>query len=172
MSSNNGDINQAALWGDFTEEEKARVKDRRILANKMRHKALNIPYSDDEEMNVDSRTTINGIGTKGLIGVALAAGLAPALAIWGLSGMPGLPKAAAPVPVMTQPAANQPVATAPAVQQLDSEWDVETYLVDEKGNPIQPEKIIGRTRYRSRSGLVEIKQPDGTWKPAPSVKAP
>lgn len=123
------------------------------LAKKASYQAADIPDDD-----VEIHNTKSGIGALGAMGIAAAAGLAPVLAIWGMNGLPGLPKGATP----TVPSV---VATSPVQVpvQLDSEWDVETLKSDEKGNIIQPEQVINRTRYRSRSGIVEKRMPDGTW---------
>lgn len=150
MSGMNGTgIDKDAHYGRFQKHQDRKNN----LAIKAAHKALDIA---DDDMNITATTNNHkgsGIGTLGAMGIAAVAGLAPVLAIWGMGGMPGIPKALPQVPVMTQPAA----------QQLDSEWDVEELLADANGKIIQPEKVVRTTRYRSRSGVVEKKLPDGTW---------
>lgn len=116
------------------------------LAKKAAHQAIGIP---EDDMNINN--TKSGIGALGAIGIALAAGLPAA----GLAGMMFMNQGSAKVV--------PPIPTVAAVQQQDSEWDVEELLADDKGNIVQPEKVVKRTRYRSRSGVVEKKLPDGTW---------
>lgn len=169
-----GEIDRKTLYGDFQEEEVARVKGRRILYDKAKHKALNIPYTEDDSMNVRRTVISNGIGAKGLVAAVLAAGLPLAglagLLLW--NQMPAKP----PVPVV----ATSPIATAPAQvpagnAQLDSEWDHVIYTpaeLDANGKVLVPEKILDRIRYRSRSGNVEQRQKDGTWIPAPTMQPP
>lgn len=89
-----------------------------------------------------------GIGSLGAIGIAAVTGLSVAGATWAMKDKPTLPDK----PVI--------VATQPVSQQLDSEWDEVLYTPAENG---QPEKVLSRTRHRSRSGIVEKKLPDGTW---------
>jgi hypothetical protein len=68
-------------------------------------------------------------------------------------------------PAATQPAPTSPLPTAPTVVQKDSDFVSELY------NPLTGE-VIDRIHYRSRSGVVEQKMPDGSWRPAPNVQAP
>lgn len=154
MSSpqDNGGIDFNGLFGDFQSEEKARIKDRRILHNKMKYKAVNIPYTDDDPMNVKNTSVKNGIGTLGAIGIALATGLPLA----GVAGMMLWNQQKPSPSVMTQPVqTNQP-----APMQPDGEFDYVEYSPAANG---EPEKIINRMRHRWHGGVLERKLPDGTW---------
>ena len=100
------------------------------------------------------------------------AGIGAALLALGGGGAMGLNalwnRIPTPTPIATAPIVTAPVPTVPQAKQLDSDWDVVNYVLQPDGS----EKILARTHYRSRSGVVESQQSDGTWKPAPTVKAP
>jgi len=60
------EIDKGQLYGDFREEQARRGK----LAHRMAHKALDIPEDDMQIHAPKTETTnINGVGTKGLIGI-------------------------------------------------------------------------------------------------------
>ena len=65
-------IDKNNLYGEFLKGEKWR----RNLAKSATHKALDIAEAEDVNLSVNKST---GVSTAGMIGVALAAGLGPAL---------------------------------------------------------------------------------------------
>ena len=72
------EIDKEQLYGNFLEHERARLKANRQLSAKGKAMALDVAFEpdDDTRINVEKRTTnVNGIGTKGLIGLALALGV-------------------------------------------------------------------------------------------------
>lgn len=145
-------IDKEALYGKFQGHQDKKNR----LGLKAAHKALDIA---DDDMNITANKT-TGIGTLGAIGIALAAGL-PMAGVAGMLMMNQGNKATATSPAPTQivqPIATQPVAPS---AQPDGEFDEVLYNPADNG---QPEKIISRTRYRWRSGVLEMKLSDGTWK--------
>ena len=85
------------------------------LARRMAHKALDIPADD---MNITTTTT-TGVGARGLIGTALAAGLPAAV----LAGLLLLPKAPAPIaPAVPGAPTSQAWDAITEQQQPDGTW--------------------------------------------------
>jgi hypothetical protein len=100
-------VDKDLLYGDFRKA----AADRHELAMKAAHKALDL--AEDDDVNIGVNKTVNGVGAKGLVGAALAAGLPTA----GLAVMLLL----RPMP----PAAPVPVATIPAIvapQEKPAPW--------------------------------------------------
>ncbi len=166
---NNG-IDKDALYGRYQKREDHDSEYRqaqRKLSLRLAHKATDTPFDAKDEMNIDARKTFtqHGVGTLGALGIALAATLPPS-ALLGWHLLKGQPAAVTTptAPVATQ-AAPVSTTTAPAFSQKDSDFASELY------DPLTGE-VIDRIFYRSRSGVVEQKMPDGTWKPAPHVKPP
>jgi hypothetical protein len=157
-------IDKNAHWGRYQNREdveQGKQDARDDLALSMAHKALDIPRTkqDDMQIKADKTTNVNGLGAGGVAGIALAAAGLPA-ALLGLHLWRG-PADTKPAPVVE----TRPVATAPVANQLDSEWDEVLYEEDSG-------KEVSRVRYRSRSGMVERKTPTGVWVPAPNAKVP
>lgn len=67
--SNPTGIDKDALYGDYRKA----VDDRHKLAMKAAHKALDI--APDDDVKIEANKVSNGIGAKGVVGAALAAGL-------------------------------------------------------------------------------------------------
>jgi len=72
MTNSNQEIDKDALYGDFREQERKRLERANRLADRGAHKALDIAFEDDDtKIDVKKETTNhNGIGAKGLIGIA------------------------------------------------------------------------------------------------------
>lgn len=132
------------------------------LAKKAAHRATDIP-EDDVQIN----TNKTGMGALGVMGVAAASSLAPLAIYFAMAGRGDARPISPTAPVQaTQPA---------AAVQLDSEWYHVLYTpptTDAAGKIITPEKVVERIRYRSRSGVVERQEKDGSWTPAPTVRPP
>lgn len=80
---NTGGVDQEGLYGVWHRWNEKRLEDQTRLHNKASYKALNIP--EDNMGDISSRTTVNGIGTGGLLAVAAMAavpGLAAAAMLW------------------------------------------------------------------------------------------
>lgn len=114
-----------------------------------------------DNMKIDnSRPGTSPLAIAGITTAMLLGGAGGYL--WNQQGKPTpAPTVSVVAPVATSPAPTPP----PAHNQLDSEWD--HVLSDEETG-----KEVSRTRYRSRSGVVERRMPDGSWVSAPTVKAP
>ena len=119
------EIDKEKLYGRYQKGEDARSK----LAMKMAHKALDIPIDDmDIKSNTTTTTNVSGIGTKGALGIAAAAGL-PGLLIAALLGLGGMGHLPAPVDKPAPPAIVVPIPVDKAeyeavfqVKQKDGTW--------------------------------------------------
>ena len=112
MPDQSPEISKDFLYGRYHAGEERRQK----LAMKAAHKALDIPDDDDMQIKAD-RTTVNGVGAKGLIGVALAAGLP----IAALSGALLLRPQATPAVTQPPPVVKEFDAVTEQ-QQPDGQW--------------------------------------------------
>lgn len=117
MDTDDGSINKSELYGRYQRGEDARHK----LGLKMAYKSLDIP---DDDMNINANRTVNGVGAKAMIGVAVAAGIPAALVAGALLLRPAEApqKPPAPtVPVVT-PAAEFDTDAIYEQQQKDGTW--------------------------------------------------
>ena len=106
------------LYGRYQEAEDKRQK----LGLKVAHKALDIP---EDDMQINANKTTNGVGAKGLIGVALAAGL-PAAGLATAIMLKG-PETNAAVPTPTVPIHTPADKSFDAIyeeQQPDGSWKI------------------------------------------------
>ncbi len=124
-------IDKQLLYGDFRDAEKRRSD----LAMRAAHKALDIA-DDDMKIEANRTETHNGMGTKGVILTALAAGL-PSVGLMGL--LLARPLAAPALP-----------ATTPTA---------ETKTADPPTPPIA--RPVHDQEY---DAVTEVRQPDGTWR--------
>lgn len=105
---------------------------RDALHKKAAHKSLDIP---EDDMSIQSSKTVNGIGTLGAIGIALAAGVPGAgVGLMALQMLANLPQAAPQPPAA--PVSPPPVATAPAAAP-DVERAFRILFFDKDRNPIE-----------------------------------
>lgn len=118
-------INKDALYGKFQagEDRKAKQEDEKhALGMTVARKALDVANIPVDDMNIKANTTnINGVGTRGLIGMAAAASL-PLAAVLGLmmyQGRETAPVAPTP-PVPTAPAPGQPTMPTADIQDYDA----------------------------------------------------
>lgn len=114
-------IDKEKLYGKFQAgEDDRRARDKKLF-NRAVHKALDIAVEDD--VNITSTHTKTGIGTWGVVGIALSAAL-PAL----------IGACVACYVLMKHPAPSGPQSQAPPFTVPDSEYDVLFY--DKDGNQI------------------------------------
>lgn len=125
------------LYGDFRDAE----KDRRKLAMRAAHKALDIA-DDDMQVNANQTHTHNGVGAKGLALAALAAGMPGALLAGALMLKPSPAQSKADPPPAK--AEQQPAPAAPAAKAR--EWDA---LIEEQ-QPDGTWKLIRRERLKTK----------------------
>ena len=155
-----GDVpDKVQLYKDYRDAEAAQRK----LYLKAAHKALDIA---EDDMQINSTKTTNGVGPLGLTGaIGAAAGLPTGLLVLFLlfgNRAPALPDNNVPV---------KPVAASPATPAVPAAQPkpAKPFMWDEVEQQLQPDgtwKATGKTTRRRMGvdGAVETMQPDGTWK--------
>ena len=121
------EIDKNRLYGRYQRREDQRGR----LALRVAHKALDIP---DDEMHINANRT--GIGAKGAIGVALAAGLPGVAVALSLLGSNWINKPAVP------PTANAPIATitptTPAEREYELRWELRDGKLQQTIEEVKP----------------------------------
>lgn len=124
-------IDKDLLYGDFRAAEKRRQD----LAMRAAHKALDLA---DDPMHIEANRTTNGVGAKGLVGAALAAGLPTA----GLAGLLLMRQPQAAPPARDEPPVTMVLPAAPAPQP----------------------KAAPPAKRQEYDAITEEQQPDGSWR--------